>query len=47
LARIRSLGVEPITGAFLHEGDVLRHDYDLLTEKLLELCQAATVAARR
>ena len=33
-----SLGVEPITGNFVHEGDVLRHDHDRLTEKLLELC---------
>jgi uncharacterized cofD-like protein len=35
--RIRALGVEPITGNFLHEGDVLRHDYDKVTERLLEL----------
>jgi uncharacterized cofD-like protein len=47
LARIRSLGVEPITGAFVHEGDVLRHDYDSLTETLLELSLAGTTAARR
>ena len=37
LARIRSLGVEPIVGNFVHEGDVLRHDYDRVTERLLEL----------
>lgn len=37
LERIRALGVEPITGNFVHEGDVLRHDYDRLAEKLLEL----------
>lgn len=35
---IRQLGVEPITGNFLHEGEVLRHDYDLVTKTLLELC---------
>jgi uncharacterized cofD-like protein len=46
LARIRALGVEPITGAFVHEGDVLRHDYDSLTERLLEL-SLAPAAARR
>jgi uncharacterized cofD-like protein len=37
LARIRSLGVTPITGNFVHEGDVLRHDSDRVTERLLEL----------
>lgn len=37
LARIRALGVEPITGNFVHEGDVLRHDHDRVTERLLEL----------
>ena len=37
LDRIRSLGVEPITGNFVHEGDLLRHDYDKLTDRLLEL----------
>lgn len=37
LDRIRALGVEPITGDFLHEDDVLRHDYDRLAEKLLEI----------
>ncbi|RXH56760.1 gluconeogenesis factor YvcK family protein [Granulicella sibirica] len=39
LARIRSLGVEPIVGNFVHEGDVLRHDYDYVAERLLELGQ--------
>jgi len=38
LDRIRELGVEPITGNFLHEGEVLRHDYDLVARTLLELC---------
>lgn len=37
LDRIRSLGVEPIVGNFVHEGDVLRHDHDRVTERLLEL----------
>jgi uncharacterized cofD-like protein len=37
LDAIRSLGVEPITGNFLHEGDVLRHDHDKVTEVALEL----------
>ncbi len=37
LARIRSLGVEPIVGNFVHEGDVLRHDHDRVAECLLEL----------
>ena len=36
LDRIRALGVEPITGDFVHEGDVLRHDYDRVAAKLLE-----------
>jgi uncharacterized cofD-like protein len=37
LARIRSLGVEPIVGNFVHEGHLLRHDHDRVTERLLEL----------
>jgi uncharacterized cofD-like protein len=37
LDRVRALGVEPITGAFVHEGDLLRHDYDKVTERLLQL----------
>jgi len=37
LDRIRSLGVEPITGNFVHEGEVLRHSYDLLAETVLQL----------
>jgi hypothetical protein len=40
LDRIRELGVEPITGNFLHEGEVLRHDYDLVARTLLQLCMA-------
>jgi uncharacterized cofD-like protein len=37
LDRIRALGVEPITGSFVHEGDVLRHDYDRLAEAILQI----------
>jgi len=40
LERICQLGVEPITGNFLHEGEVLRHDQDRVTEVLLSLCDA-------
>lgn len=35
--RIRELGVEPVTGNFVHEGDVLRHNHDLVAEVLLNL----------
>ena len=37
LDRIRSLGVEPITGNFAHEGEVLRHSYEFVAETVLEL----------
>jgi len=37
LERVRALGVEPVTGDFVHEGDVLRHDYDRVTEALLAI----------
>jgi uncharacterized cofD-like protein len=37
LERIRALGVEPVTGNFVHEGDVLRHDYDRVAERVLAL----------
>ena len=37
LDRVRALGVEPITGNFVHEGDLLRHDYDKVAERLLQL----------
>ena len=37
LDRIRALGVEPITGNFVHEDDVLRHAYDHVAETLLHL----------
>jgi uncharacterized cofD-like protein len=37
LERVRALGVEPLTGNFVHEGDLLRHDYDQVAERLLTL----------
>src|SRR6266481_1539565 len=37
LDRIRAFGVEPVTGNFVHEGDLLRHDYDLVAERVLVL----------
>jgi uncharacterized cofD-like protein len=37
LDRIRALGVEPIVGNFAHEGNVLRHDHDRVTEALLRI----------
>jgi uncharacterized cofD-like protein len=39
LDRIRALGVEPVTGNFVHEGDLLRHDYDCVTDTLLQLAR--------
>lgn len=44
LERIRDLGVEPIVGNFVYEGDLLRHDYDRVAERMLEL---ATVTRLR
>jgi len=44
LDRIRSLGVEPITGNFVHEGDVLRHDYDRAAQAVLHLALKAGAA---
>jgi uncharacterized cofD-like protein len=44
LERVRALGVEPVTGNFVHEGDVLRHDYDLVAERLLKLGLQSAVA---
>jgi uncharacterized cofD-like protein len=40
LDRIRALGVEPIAGNFVHEGDLLRHDPDRVTQALLNLAIA-------
>jgi uncharacterized cofD-like protein len=37
LDRIRALGVTPVTGNFVHEGEVLRHSYDAVAQVLLEL----------
>jgi uncharacterized cofD-like protein len=37
LEHVRALGVEPVTGNFVHEGDVLRHDYDRVAETVLSL----------
>jgi uncharacterized cofD-like protein len=37
LDRVRALGVEPIIGNFVHEGDVLRHSYDRVAETVLHL----------
>ena len=44
LDRIRAMGVTPITGDFVHEGDVLRHDYDRVAEALLTLPRRDTAA---
>jgi uncharacterized cofD-like protein len=41
LERVRALGVEPITGNFVHEGEVLRHSYDLVAETVLEVAGSA------
>jgi uncharacterized cofD-like protein len=43
LDRIRALGVEPITGNFVHEDDVLRHAYDHVAETLLHLALHRTI----
>lgn len=37
LHAVKRLGVNAVTGNFVHEGDVLRHDYDQVTEKLLTI----------
>ncbi len=39
--RVRALGVQPIMGNFVHEGDVLRHSYDLVAEIVLDLATSA------
>ncbi len=41
LDRVRALGVTPITGNFVHEGEVLRHSYDLVAATVLELATTA------
>ena len=40
LALVRALHVEPVTGNFVHEGEVLRHNYDVVAEKLLDIAVA-------
>jgi uncharacterized cofD-like protein len=47
LDRIRSLGVEPITGNFVQEGEVLRHSYDHLAETVLHLALQTSALTRR
>jgi len=37
LDRVRGLGVEPVIGNFVHEGEVLRHDYEAVARTLMEL----------
>jgi len=37
LDAVRALGVEPVTGNFVFEGAVLRHDYDRVAETMLQL----------
>jgi len=37
LDAVRALGVTPITANFVHEGDLLRHDHDKVTDALLKL----------
>lgn len=39
LGAVRALGVTPVTGRFAHEGQMLRHDYDRLAERLIRLGQ--------
>jgi uncharacterized cofD-like protein len=43
LDRVRALGVEPITGSFVHEGEVLRHGYEAIAEAALKLALTKTV----
>ena len=44
MERVEALGVTPIGGNFVHEGNVLRHDYDRLTAAVLRLGVAGRVA---
>ena len=37
---VRALGVEPVTGNFVHEGEVLRHAYDRVAETVLRMAAA-------
>jgi uncharacterized cofD-like protein len=45
LDRIRALGVEPITGNFVHEGEVLRHAYEHVAETVLQLALTRAAVA--
>ena len=36
----RALGVEPVAGSFVHEGEVLRHDYEAVAKAVMELALA-------
>ncbi len=47
LDRIRALGVEPVPGSFVHEGNVLRHDPDRIAQALLALALARHAAPLR
>jgi uncharacterized cofD-like protein len=37
LDQVRALGVEPVAGNFVHEGEVLRHNYEAVARALMEL----------
>ncbi|MEZ2346363.1 uridine diphosphate-N-acetylglucosamine-binding protein YvcK [Terriglobus sp. RCC_193] len=39
LERIRAMGVTPVTGSFVHEDTVLRHDYDRVADALMDLTE--------
>ena len=47
LERVRALEVEPLTGNFVHEGDVLRHDYERVADKLLGLTRVEANQQRK
>jgi uncharacterized cofD-like protein len=38
--RVRSLGVRPVVGNFVHEGEVLRHNYDVVAETVINLAMS-------
>ncbi|HEX4156046.1 MAG TPA: gluconeogenesis factor YvcK family protein [Acidobacteriaceae bacterium] len=40
LERVRAMGVEPVAGNFLHEGEVLRHDDAAVAETVLKLAMS-------
>ena len=47
LERVRALGVQPLTGNFVHEGEVLRHNYDKVAESVLSLGMDRHLASSR